>query len=112
MSMLCLYTRFHVSNSIVIDCKPVAKAIFVWSESCYFTLHKSCVFFVKIYYHTSFQDPKLCGVNAVPISNVRVSAILVILISLLCLKLRSMKLGAVSSDMTTRPQLNVLTFII
>jgi len=59
---------------------------------------------LRIYYNTPLQDPKLCGVIVVPMSNVRTSAILLTLS--LYVKLKSMKLGVVSSD-TTRPILRM-----
>jgi hypothetical protein len=37
------------------------------------------VYFLKVYYYTTFQDPKLTGASIIPTSQVRPSAMLLLL---------------------------------
>lgn len=81
MFIICLHTKFHilVQCSISYCCQTEAKQKF--SHSYHVVLHLIKVYiFLEIYCYTAFQDSntEYSGVCITPISQVRVSAMLLV----------------------------------
>lgn len=83
--MVIIYncTIFQISAVITTDLKPKWKFFFVAAILLYYVVHKITTkeagYFLKICYHTEYQNPTMSGAILAPTSQVCASSMLVLL---------------------------------